>query len=937
MTNGSKWGVRLAGLVLAGALALSGARAQDTGGLTVNLPPTTDYKPFCKVKPAPQLSTDWSAWKGDKASVVPEQMYQDATIYLDGAVGGPLRNVGLAERMFDFLAKSDWLGRSAALYQLGRLQLDDQSGMFAPQVAVTTLKQAIALGNTNAATLLGKTYLNGTGLPRDLAAAESDLKVGANGNDVDAVIALAQLNYSYSGDPARIAAGDNYLKLALTMIYRGIGAGDCGLLNSLGDIFANPGLRNFDLSKAVAWYQAAYNTGDVEGAINLARYYGDRQSAIFDPAKAAAYLQFAAQAGRVTAMVDLAELLLRKTDADEAPAAVDWLDRAAANGEISAYDVLVGVAQGVYGGKADANRAFGYLERASRLPNVTGELLAKLAKAQATGYGTAGDRVAAYQTYKRAAAIGNNGAYVALYDLIAAGVSEPGDRAQDFLQKGVDAGLPAAMARMGAASMCGFGVNRDPVLAQQWYERAAAAGDPATLVALAKREQKNGNTPGYLDYIKRGANVGDGEAMILLAKAFADGEGMPADLDTAKSWRQKALGDATTRPTALLTLARLAMAGDGKTPPDLKAAHDLLQESAAIGNAAAAYDLASLVAKGFPGSPPDAVAALPFFVDAAQQGSLTAMLRLVDLHVSAADGGLDWQAWLARASASGSVRALLLDAAAGPASDRHVLYDRLLSQSLCDPGDVLDVAKVLAGDVAYHDAAARLAIRATEMQPTDPSELYQLADLIGNGLLGQQREGEAIPYLQRAAEAGKVEAMRELGKAYLTGANVGKDDEQGRKWLLAAVTAGDQGAIKTISGIAANVGLDTLGIDGIVSALKAAEAAKAPGSTAALASVLSQAATIDPHYQAQAVEWLQRAAGEGDGDSMLELSNAYALGIGVAKSDEQSAAWLKRAADAGFTEAYPKYAMVLELGLGTPQDSKQALYWMNKSTQNAPQ
>ncbi|HEY4203190.1 MAG TPA: hypothetical protein VGM83_21765 [Devosiaceae bacterium] len=919
--------------LLAGVFLLSAwpAAAQS---VAINLDPHMDYRTFCTPVATPVLSYDWTQWDGTSTPTIGfDRMYSDASIYLAGGTG-TLRNRELAARMLDYLAKSNWGRRDDALYQLGRLHLDPSAGAHDTALAVTELQQAVSLNNSGASTLLGKSYLLGEDLPQDDVNAEHFLKIGATANDVDATMSLAKLYFRRPDMQTEANAADTYLKLSLTTIYRNIANGDCGELNFLGDLFADSDLHSYDPAQAIAWYEAAYNTGNIDAAVNLAKFYMDPQSPFHDTAKAASYLEFAASTGRISAMVDLAELQLQQPTPDNTTKAMAWLETAAANQEMPAYETLVSIAQGGYGGTPDYPRAFDYLSRAAQLPNVSPEILLKLAKVQEQGEGTVVDRVAAYDNYKRAAALGSAQAYVPLYDLSTSGVTTA-DQAIDFLRKGADAGQSDAMARLGDAYMCGVEVPRDPQAATQWYDKAAAAGNVPTIVLLGQTALKAGDKSTYFDDIKQAAEAGDAESMILLSDAYTTGTGTTADAGQAKIWHDKAIDTPATRARALVTLARLTLNGSDAAAPDAKAAESLLQQAASLGDPAALYALGSLYATGY-GSTivADPVASRQYMVQAANDGNVGAMVRLAELKIGKLDGnGKDWQDWLGQAVAEGNVRAVLMQAAdVSDVSARRLMFDQVLGHALCDPKDLVNVAKAISPDPNYKDAAAKLAERAVAIGSDDPSVLYQLGDMIGSGLLGADRVPDSIGYLQRAADDGKVEAMRELGKAYYSATIVPQDIPTARKWLLQAARAGDSNAVKELGDMVASLGPDAVGLDDVIAALKTAANTDPAGATVVLASVLSEAAVTDSRYEKEANEWLVKAADAGDGSAMLTLSNAFALGLGVDQSDEQSAHWLKAAAEAGYPEAYSKYAMVLELGLGTPRDADQARYWLDKST-----
>lgn len=82
---------------------------------------------------------------------------------------------------------------------------------------------------------------------------------------------------------------------------------------------------------------------------------------------------------------------------------------------------------------------------------------------------------------------------------------------------------------------------------------------------------------------------------------------------------------------------------------------------------------------------------------------------------------------------------------------------------------------------------------------------------------------------------------------------------------------------------------------------------------------------------AQAVDWLQHAANQGHRQALYALAHAYAVGLGVGRSDERAHALRLAAAGKGVVDVYNTLAWDFRKGRGTARDDLQAFEWMRKA------
>jgi hypothetical protein len=79
-----------------------------------------------------------------------------------------------------------------------------------------------------------------------------------------------------------------------------------------------------------------------------------------------------------------------------------------------------------------------------------------------------------------------------------------------------------------------------------------------------------------------------------------------------------------------------------------------------------------------------------------------------------------------------------------------------------------------------------------------------------------------------------------------------------------------------------------------------------------------------PAGEAEALPWLQRAAGQGLRDAQLRLGIAFEEGRGTARDAAAAATWYAKAGDAGDPEALYRLASLYDQGAGVPRDTVRA-------------
>ncbi|MDS7597954.1 hypothetical protein [Agrobacterium tumefaciens] len=939
---------RLGVLLLFSALVLAGqpAQAQTTLPLQDGLMPSPDfdYAPICKVRTKQRdLSRDWSKWDGGPVQSNLDDMLLDAQAYIGGTGNAP-RDKVLARRMLEYLKNANYELAGRAAHTLGRLMFDATSGSPNLSRGLALQDEAIARGFLEGATFLGWLYSTGEVVPQDKLKGEKYLKMGAQNGDADAALLLARL---YRNNPD-LSPSENTPQIlfnqAIDKLSQSLGAGQCDVLNLFSGIYATEEFGLYNPQLAAKWLMAAARTGNFVAAERLSQRYMIGDGVPVDRNKAVELLETSAAKGHAGSRISLARLLLANLDLKDAlPKATQTLKKEAERGNARAFELLAQIARGDFGGNPDYPTMVDYLEQAARSPVVDTDILKRLGSAYASGTGTARSTEKAVEYLMRAVALGSDTAALELYELMVDSTHNISKSVNPvaILRRAANNGLSEAMATLSDAYACGIGVERNAEIGRRWQERAAAAGNRPSLIAVARQAlaEQSGDDGKmmYFRNIRRAATLGDRRAMVLLSLAYRDGIGTGVDTREADQWYEKALAAGQERGQALVLLARLQLSSENADRANVKAAVDLLKDGLSSGDTSVRYDLAKLYLKGAAGFAPQPDEGVKLLVEAARLGHTASMIQLSDLGVDArTGGGRAADGWLEQAVEDGDIRAMLKTAdRAGDQKSRRMMFDLALKQPLCSAKDEVALADAISRDADYAGQTRELVDRAVTSGSDDASTLYQLANLLNDEKRGVANPELALTTMVKAAEAGKIEAMREVGRMYLQAPHV--DPGKATRWLLAAVRAGDDGALKTL--VEQLVGDEAPRASSspsiVAEALPALEDAANAGSgnaIQALARVLSTVAKQDGSYSERARTWMTKAAEAGDGAAMVMVADAYATGTsGFPQSATDSTVWLARAAVSGYRQAFEPYAIALQIGYGVSPDEQEAARWLGKA------
>jgi TPR repeat protein len=243
-------------------------------------------------------------------------------------------------------------------------------------------------------------------------------------------------------------------------------------------------------------------------------------------------------------------------------------------------------------------------------------------------------------------------------------------------------------------------------------------------------------------------------------------------------------------------------------------------------------------------------------------------------------------------------------------------------------------------------------------QPTTPSPTPSVAELLAQAqrYLKLNNFAEALPLLQKAADAGNTDAMNNLGSLYGYGIGVAKNYDKSRECYQKAADAGDGTGMYNLGWLYeyGKGGAQDYGkarewyrkaADAGNSDAKLALSRLIRGAVSPLASAESLAQAqryLDVNNFAEALPLLQKAADAGNATAMYNLGWLYEYGyakgvarnyggIGVDRDFGKAREWYQKAADAGDKDAMYNLGLLYYYGIGVDRDFGKAREWHQKA------
>lgn len=810
------------------------------------------------------------------AQGVAESAYELATAYRDGR--GVERNPALSVQWLIAAASTPNTRQAHATHQLGRAFLDGDGVPRDVELARRLLDHAKDQQYSGSAVELAKIHAQGLGVRENLAQAERLALEGVRDDDISSHLWLLR---AYRADGVLGSQPQRASALARDAI---------ALLHERVESHDDPRAMR-DL--AIIHHQGLGVPQNRELALD--------------------WLHRAAEAGYPEYLVEVGEDLLRGSDgfAHDPERAVYILNSAvqryghpeAVTLMASAYRDGIGVeldierAHAMYRhavamGSMQAHRDYGRMLAASGDPAAVQRGAALLDKAAAhdmplawaalgelhVTQGFAGaDPAKGVALLERAHDAGIASATAALGHayLDGRGAARDTERAQALLLAAAQAGHVGAMGTLGREYLDGTRLARRPDDARLWLERAAEAGSQSAHrklgIALLRGEIAGDARRG--ESIVTGlANAGDTFAMMELGRAYRDGPAVARDPLASRRWFERAHAAGETDAAPSLASMIYAEATRGGVPDPAR-----LKEAVRLGHEGAMALLGRWYLEGEYGLyPPQAGVTLLSRAAAAGNSDAAATLGSALLHGT---GKL-------QQDVSGGLRLLAQAAAAGERTAQRELGYALLT-----------------GNAAGRDPRRGLALLEQAAQAYDPHAMQLLGKLYLQGHPGIARSPErAERWLRQAVQEDDVSSMTTLGAAYLENAHFKGRTDEGLRLLREAVQHGDDTALLRLGEfyLYGGHGVPPRPKEG-EALLQRAVANGHPGAMGALGRAYLNG-DLGPSRQDDGARLLLSAARAGHPTAQYALAEAYLKSQGLAATNREYAQTWLQSMVAGDTE-----------------------------------
>lgn len=893
------------------AAAVAAVSAPPAGATPLDVrfvPPEVEREPICLPRPSDAVVTArWRDWDGlalpDRST---GQIRRDMRLLRSADAARWFDTIlRVTERLHardpDYSERDMLMDRIEIHVAAGRLDAMREAGL------VETLTREGPGASTRAQVLLSELLRSGIGVPADRTRGLEYLASAGYAGNTEALLELAEL----TAEGESVPGWDVPPELAVTLAFGGLVGelddGICDRLNRIANEFRSGDLVRQDMALAEEWYRLSADLGDFNAAWAVARMHMESDGIVKDNATLLRYLGQAAEAGLPYALSQLARIhdvgALAPHDPDRARA---LYARAAEAGDQFALVRLTQLLDALPDPAPEDRAARARnLERLTALDEPPAWAFIQLAEDVLQDEGRWAGAEAARALYRRA--LEQDPTHTLAISRLARLSMETVTDAQSF----EDVVAPLARLARSNGSNAPMGQLRDAYLCRSprapetaraafWEEAEAIAANltpeiPDNALARTLRDPD----PWTLAQVQTQSLSGRGTALAIFVSMQDEAGGIAGDPVRLRGLARTA----GTSPLVEQAKLRIRLAGDARPPDE---ALDLLREAVANGEPNARVQLLrTLAAAGAQTHAPEMRALAETL---AAEGNGLAMRMLAELDGGGADARASVRARFGPViAARGDFDALILALEGmenGPDADLYL--SRARAAMICNLPSALDMAE------AHHRLGRQ------EAAETWIGIAAATADDVGWQLVAV---GDALASLSRSDDAA-ARALAMFERAQAAGDRVGilrllaaRDDPRFGLDLNDARTAELYIDLIRLAGVAyvPDV-LDRLRFEpGAVRDLVAeavdpralyAEAAAAgnPDAQLALARIVLR---DDPGPAAldRYAGLLTEAAGQGQAEAMLLLSQAYSYGLGVEPSLEESRRWLLRAAEAGNPEA----------------------------------
>lgn len=297
------------------------------------------------------------------------------------------------------------------------------------------------------------------------------------------------------------------------------------------------------------------------------------------------------------------------------------------------------------------------------------------------------------------------------------------------------------------------------------YQKIADAETPEKWLKKGDAAYDEGNYVNAVQWYKKAADAGNGEAMNAIGDMYYNGEGVPKDYTEAMKWYQQSAN--VNYGDAMLKLGNIYHDGDGIEQDDTEAIR-WYRKAADAGNSAAMNNLGNRYYRG--------------------EGVAQDYFEAVKWYQKSADAGFP--------EGMGSLGRMYF---AGFGVERNLekaleLYKRAEKNGVNDCAYLIGI--IYEEQNKYTDAISWY------MKAAKSGNAHAMAALAGAFYDGQgvvQDDWEARKWCQQAAEKGHAGAMYMLGVMYYNGEGGPENQTTARYWIQKAADAGDENAKEWIA------------------------------------------------------------------------------------------------------------------------------------------
>lgn len=333
-------------------------------------------------------------------------------------------------------------------------------------------------------------------------------------------------------------------------------AGDGEAMYFLGEYYSQGyGHVEQDTKRGAEWRKKGAIAGDVLAQLNTAyNLPGDDPGRQAIPKVVFPEILRRAEAGDVFAQNELPDMYYYGIGTEKnVDKAVEWLEKAGANGFWRPLNKLGEMYYYGEGVPADEDKAAAYFEKAAALGY--GDAEANLAMCCYAGKKKNLTRAVSLlrRAFAHGALFARDAANIlGIFLLEGKGVKKDEKEAFEWLKRSAELGSPAGMNHLAVCYERGIGTAPNEAKAEEWCRRAADLGHAEAAVQYGIYQREKGHNKLAMRYFRQSAEMGNADGQTWLASCFLFGIGAKEDREEARKWLEKAAAQQNENAVKLL-------------------------------------------------------------------------------------------------------------------------------------------------------------------------------------------------------------------------------------------------------------------------------------------------------------------------------------------------------------------------------------------------